>query len=44
MYQIVWYMALGEGGRVEREEENREMDNDGVGMNSWYVRGMKLSW
>ena len=29
---------------VWREEENCEMDNDGVGMNSWYVRGMKLSW
>ena len=29
---------------VWREEENREMDNGGVGTNSWYVRGMKLSW
>ena len=24
---------------VWREEENREMDNGGVGTNSWYVRG-----
>ena len=29
---------------VWREEENREMDNGGVGTNSWYVRGTKLSW
>ena len=28
---------------VWREEENREMDNGGVGTNSWCVCGMKLS-
>ena len=29
---------------VWREEENREMDNGGVGTNSWCVHGMKLLW
>ena len=29
---------------VWREEENREMDIGDEGTNSWYVRGMKLSW